>query len=121
MLPSQPVLDGYYFAVVTGSAGEAVLQLAPGRNGWESGSVTVWHGGKRIHRSSLSSVHDITMGQRVGSDSPRYNFCVLHRDAAPLLLSTRTDAERRDVRRTTRTISVCSARAPGALSLSCAP
>lgn len=93
-------LDGHYFAALTGSsAGEAVLQLAPGRNGWGSGYVRVWHGGKQIHRCSVSEVLDVTFGQVVSSASPsRYNFCLLCTGAAPLLLSTHTNSERQDVR-----------------------
>ena len=41
------------------------------------------------------------MGQRVGTDADgtaRYHFCLLYSGSMPMLLSTHTDDERREVR-----------------------
>ena len=91
-------LEGHFFAVFTSD--EALLQLQPGKHGsWtESGQLQLWQGGRRVHASRLGDLQEVAMGQRAGSDaSPRYHFCLLFRAAEPLLLSTCTHSERRDV------------------------
>ena len=99
--PRQLQLDGIFFAVVTNQAStstEAVLQFEPGtHNRWSSGYVRLWLGGKETHSGRLSELHTVAMGQRVGDTAPLYHFCLLYSRAEPLLLSTRTDLERRDV------------------------
>ena len=102
--PREQELHGHFFAVVTNQASasaEAVLQLEPGTlNGWFSGHVRLWLGGEEIHSGRLSELHKVAMGQRVGNVgnmTPLYHFCLLYSRAEPLLLSTRTDLERRDV------------------------
>ena len=93
-----PALDGHFFSVVVPSGADAVLQVEIGHNGWSSGCVRVWLDGKELHMARLSDLHEVAMGQRTGDASPCYHFCLLYRASAPLLLSTRTDFERRDVR-----------------------
>ena len=60
--------------------------------------MRLWLKGMEIHTGQLSNVHEVAMGQRVEhSTTAQYHFCLLYRGAEPLLLSTRSDSERRDV------------------------
>ena len=89
-----PAIEGHFFAVLTPSDAPAILQIEPA-----SRRVSLWCGGKQAHAGNLADLSEVAMGQHAGDDtSQRYHFCLLYRGAEPLLLTTRTDFERRDVR-----------------------
>jgi hypothetical protein len=111
---SEPPAAAHCFAVLTspvrGEACEAVLELRLGSDGaWATGRVCIWCKRQEVHSCGLSEVKEVAMGQRVSSGTAtRYHLCLLYRNGEPMLLSTRTDLERREVRRR----SEPSARAP---------
>ena len=96
-------IEGHFFSVIS-NTNEVILSIEPifasnspderyrapfdctGR--WRACSLT-----------SVSELHGITMGQRVGTDADgtaRYHFCLLYSGSMPMLLSTHTDDERRE-------------------------
>lgn len=102
-------LDGHFFgvSVVDDSAARshlpsaAVLQVQP----QPASQVVLWRSGVPVLSRPLSSLQEVVPGharrqQALSSDptAPRYHFCLLLKDAEPLLLATAVDSERRDVR-----------------------
>ena len=99
-------IEGHFFSVIS-NTNEVILSIEPifaSNSPDERIPCTIrLHrpDGVHVHSRPVSELHGITMGQRVGTDADgtaRYHFCLLYSGSMPMLLSTHTDDERREVR-----------------------